>query len=58
MGASEEDLVNSGLEETMVLGYQDLRETAREHGTSLRNAAFLTAIRKVANAYQERGIFP
>ena len=58
VGASEEDLVNSGLEETMVLGYQALRETAREHGTDLRNAAFLTAIRKVATAYQERGIFP
>ena len=58
VGASEEDLVNSGLEETMVLGYQALRETAREHGTDLRNAAFLIAIRKVAAAYQERGIFP
>ena len=58
VGASEEDLVNSGLEETMVLGYHALRETARENGTDLRNAAFLIAIRKVAAAYQERGIFP
>lgn len=58
VGASEEDLVNSGLEETMVLGYQALRETARLYETDLRNAAFLIAIRKVAAAYQERGIFP
>ena len=58
VGASEEDLVNSGLEETMVLGYQALRETARLFETDLRNAAFLIAIKKVAAAYQERGIFP
>ncbi len=58
VGASEEDLVNSGLEETMVLGYETIRETAREHDTDLRAAAFMTSIQKVAASYQERGIFP
>ncbi len=58
VGASEEDLVNSGLEETMVVGFGTIRELALEHGTDLRNAAFMCAIRKIANAYEERGIFP
>jgi glutamate dehydrogenase (NAD(P)+) len=58
VGADEEDLVNSGLEETMVSGYQQMREMSLFHGTDLRNAAMATAIGKVAMAYQERGIFP
>ncbi len=58
VGASEEDLVNSGLEETMVAGYHDVRELARRKGTGLRNAAFAIAMEKVATSYEERGIFP
>jgi glutamate dehydrogenase (NAD(P)+) len=58
VGASEEDLVTSGLEETMILGYQSIREKARTLGTDLRTAAFSISIGKVARAYMERGIFP
>lgn len=58
VGADEEDLVNSGLEETMVLAYHQMRERARLRGADLRAAAFATAIEKVARSYQERGIFP
>jgi glutamate dehydrogenase (NAD(P)+) len=58
VGADEKDLVNSGLEETMVSGYQQMREMSLFHGTDLRTAAMATSIGKVALAYQERGIFP
>ena len=58
VGASEEDLVNSGLEETMVGGYHEIREFASTKGVDFRSAAFAIAIRKVALSYQERGIFP
>jgi glutamate dehydrogenase (NAD(P)+) len=58
VGASEQDLVRSGLEETMVEGYREIHATAAEFGVSLRTAAFINAIRKVARAYEERGIFP
>ncbi|TVP59674.1 MAG: Glu/Leu/Phe/Val dehydrogenase, partial [Gemmatimonadales bacterium] len=58
VGADEEDLVNSGLEETMVNGYHEMREIARSRDTDLRTAAFIASIQKVALAYRERGIFP
>jgi glutamate dehydrogenase (NAD(P)+) len=58
IGASEADLVNSGLEESMVSGYKEVRQAAAQFGTDLRNAAFVLSIRKIATAYQERGIFP
>ncbi|MDP2497192.1 MAG: Glu/Leu/Phe/Val dehydrogenase [Candidatus Palauibacterales bacterium] len=57
-GADEEDLVRSGLEETLVPAYRELRETAREHDTDLRTAGFLMAIDKIATIYRDRGIFP
>ena len=57
-GASEEDLVNSGLEDTMVLAYQEVRELARKHDTDMRTAAFISAIDKVATSYLQMGIFP
>jgi glutamate dehydrogenase (NAD(P)+) len=59
-GAGEEDLVNSGLEETMVAAYRQLRETrlARKSAIDLRTAAFVNAIDKIAVCYEELGIFP
>ncbi|MEJ7758787.1 MAG: Glu/Leu/Phe/Val dehydrogenase [Gemmatimonadaceae bacterium] len=56
--AGEEELVNSGLEETMVAAYTELRSIQNGHGVDLRTAAFMNAIGKVAMAYQQRGIFP
>ena len=57
-GGDEVDLVNSGLEETMIAAYHQIAETARAHKTDLRTAAFIVAINKVAVAYEEMGIFP
>ncbi|HWP44384.1 MAG TPA: Glu/Leu/Phe/Val dehydrogenase [Blastocatellia bacterium] len=58
-GADELDLVNSGLEETMVGAYQEILEIRRQRNTpNLRTAAFINAIDKVARSYMELGIFP
>jgi len=57
-GADELDLVNSGLEETMINAYREVRETSKAHNIDLRTAAFVTAINKVAVSYKEMGIFP
>ncbi len=57
-GASEEDLVNSGLQDTMIESYCEIREVAREHNVDLRTASFINAINKVAVSYLEMGIFP
>ncbi len=59
-GPSEEDLVNSGLEETMVTAYQQIRDERRRHGDKpdLRTAAFILAIEKICNTYGQMGIFP
>jgi glutamate dehydrogenase (NAD(P)+) len=59
-GPGEEALVNSGLEETMVSAYQEIRRTVDrlEGKADLRTAAFVTAIDKVAVAYQQLGIWP
>ena len=59
-GADELDLVNSGLEETMIHAYHEVREIKRQHRDQidLRTAAFIDAIDKVATSYLELGIFP
>ncbi len=59
-GPEEIDLVNSGLEETMVSAYREMREVhlANAPDESMRTAAFIIAIRKVALAYEQLGIFP
>ncbi len=59
-GADELALVRSGLEDTMVSAYQAIREIKLLHGagTDLRTAAFVNAIEKVTQSYQELGIFP
>ncbi len=59
-GPDEQDLVNSGLEETMIAAFHELLNTQRQSKgvPDLRIAAFLTAIHKVARSYTELGIFP
>jgi glutamate dehydrogenase (NAD(P)+) len=57
-GADEIDLVESGLEETMIHAYNEIRNLAGTHTTDLRTAAFISAINKIAVLYQEMGIFP
>jgi glutamate dehydrogenase (NAD(P)+) len=59
-GASEEDLVNSGLEETMIGAYHPIREVWKRYAgkEDMRTAAMIVAIDKVANSYAQLGIFP
>ena len=59
-GASEEDLVNSGLEETMISAWHPIRETWKKAGAGVdcRTAALVVAIDKVAASYEQLGIFP
>src|SRR6266850_2025450 len=59
-GPEEIDLVNSGLEETMVSAYRGIREVhlTKVPKESMRTAAFIIAIKKVALTYEQLGIFP
>src|SRR5437870_5123375 len=58
-GADEIDLVNSGLEETMISAYHQIHELWKfTQAGDLRTAAFLNALKKVAATYLELGIFP
>lgn len=60
-GADENDLVNSGLQDTMVNAYQEIRETRLKYGKEVvdfRTAAFINAIHKIAQSYMQLGIFP
>jgi len=59
-GAGEEDLVNSGLEETMINAFHEIREIQIGHGNKfdLRTAAFINALNKIIISYEGAGIFP
>lgn len=59
-GADEIDLVRSGLEETMITAYQQIREVAKRKKKvkDMRTAAFISALDKIAADYLSRGIFP
>lgn len=59
-GADEADLVNSGLEETMIGAYHPIREVWKslEGKADLRTAAMIVAINKIATSYSHLGIFP
>ena len=59
-GLGEEDLVRSGLEETMATGYNEIAEIMRKNKkvTDFRTAAFICAIEKVGRSYLELGVFP
>lgn len=59
-GAGEKDLVYSGLEETMMNSYHQIREIwrSKEQVPNLRTAAFINSLDKIALCYLELGIFP
>ena len=59
-GADEIDLVRSGLEETMIFAYNEIREIKKQDKRieDLRTAAFVSGIRKLGVSYQALGIFP
>jgi glutamate dehydrogenase (NAD(P)+) len=57
---NEEDLVNSGLEESMITAFREINGIYRRYRKvkDMRTAAFMVAISKVAKSYEELGIFP
>jgi glutamate dehydrogenase (NAD(P)+) len=59
-GAGEAELVASGLEDTMIDAYHQIREVQQSYDPwpDLRTAAFITSINKIALCYEELGIFP
>ncbi|HEX7367832.1 MAG TPA: Glu/Leu/Phe/Val dehydrogenase [Pelobium sp.] len=58
-GASELELVNSGLEDTMIRSYHEIRECKMKGKIdSLRTAAFVLAVDKIAISYMNMGIWP
>ena len=56
-GATEKDLAHSGLEDTMITSLEQILKTANEKGTTLRIAAWINAINKVAKVSAGRGLF-
>jgi glutamate dehydrogenase (NAD(P)+) len=59
-GATELEIVNSGLEDTMVRSYHEIREIKMSNKKigSLRTAAFIGAVDKIAVSYMNMGIWP
>lgn len=59
-GGTEVELVNSGLEDTMITAYQQIRETFKQHPEipDVRTVAFVCSLKKVASDYISMGIFP
>jgi len=59
-GASEMELVNSGLEDTMIHSYHEIRETrmTKPATETLRTAAFVNSIDKIAVSYMNLGVWP
>jgi glutamate dehydrogenase (NAD(P)+) len=59
-GADELDLVNSGLEDTMIEAYRDIRAFKKRNKAikDLRTAAFALSINKIRDSYYAMGIFP
>lgn len=59
-GADEIDLVRSGLEETMIEAYKEIREVKKRKRSikTLRTAAFVVALNKISSDYITLGVFP
>jgi glutamate dehydrogenase (NAD(P)+) len=59
-GGEEIDLVRSGLEETMVYAYREIRDVMdrKPKVPNLRMAAFISGIDKIAASYETMGVFP
>ncbi|MGC4102044.1 Glu/Leu/Phe/Val family dehydrogenase [Ferruginibacter sp.] len=59
-GPEEQDLVHSGLEETMITATREIMDVWKNNPAipDMRTAAYVSAINKVANSYNELGIFP
>ena len=54
----QEDEVNQRLEQVMRRSFADVHETSRKYHTHMRNAAYILAVGRVAEATAVRGLFP
>ena len=52
-----EEIVNSRLEQIMIDSFGEVAATAERYGVSLRTAAYILAIDRVATVYRMRGVF-
>lgn len=59
-GAGEAELVDSGLEDTMINAFEEIMAVKLSNPKipDLRTAAFLSGLQKVAHGYKERGVWP
>lgn len=58
-GADELDLVRSGLDDTMRLAYQELRETLKGNDKvdDYRTASYVVALEKISRSYLDIGVY-
>jgi glutamate dehydrogenase (NAD(P)+) len=52
-----EERVNNSLEQIMVKAFDDVWQVAEKHSVSMRIAAYILAIDRVATVYRLRGVF-
>lgn len=52
------DEVDTKLYKKIIGGYERVRDTAEEHDTDWRTAAYIVALRRLETVYKKRGIFP
>ncbi len=57
-GGGEAELVDAGQKDTMVDSYNEINELRKVHDVDLRTAAFINAINKLGEIYEQMGIFP
>jgi ssDNA-binding Zn-finger/Zn-ribbon topoisomerase 1 len=50
--------VDRKLRRLIVAGYDRVRDTAKQHKTDWRTAAYIVALMRLEKVYKERGIFP
>ena len=54
-GATEKDIVYSGLDETMTVSCQQVFDIVASHNTSMRMAAYINALNKIHAIYKDAG---
>ena len=52
-----EEVVNTRLEQAMVKAFNDVNDAAKKYDVSMRVAAYLLAVERVATVYRMRGLF-
>jgi len=56
-GANEEDIIASGLEDTMRVAFQEILETKEKYNiNNYRMATYAIALKKIEKSYLELGI--